>query len=306
MAEILALAPACKDYVWGGENLQTRWGKNSSLSPLAECWELSFHPDGLCMVASGPQAGKTLCEVVTAQDIGKNAAKFPFFPVLIKFLDAKQNLSVQVHPSDEYALQNENSFGKTEAWYILDAVDGAGIYCGFRRQMTKVEVETAIQNGTLTDYLQFIPVKKGETYFIPSGTVHAIGAGITLCEIQQNSNLTYRVYDYGRLGADGKPRALHVEKALSVMDFSPYRNPLFESKEEDKLLCRCAYFSAYEVDARVTRKFQTNGDSFHAITVVDGDGWIGELPAKKGQTFFVPAGYGEYCVSGIKYILVRV
>lgn len=306
MTEIVALTPAYKNYIWGGENLKTKWGKETTIAPLAESWELSFHPDGPSVIASGQHKGKKLCDVATKQDVGKKAATFPFFPVLIKILDAREDLSVQVHPSDAYALKNENSFGKTEAWYVLDAEEGAGIYCGFRNNVTKEEVAVAIQTGTLTDKLQFIPVKQGQTYFIPSGMVHAIRGGLTICEIQQNSNLTYRVFDYNRLGADGRPRELHVEKALAVMDYSPYCNPTFTANGEDCLLCRCDYFSAYEVCAYQSRTFCTDGESFHAITVIDGNGKVGDLSAKKGQTFFVPAGYGEYCVSGIKYILVRV
>ena len=199
---ILKLYPECKDYIWGGEKLKEKYGKQTHKTPCAESWELSFHNDGLTRLFSG----KTLVESVAEMDLGENVNVFPFFPVLIKFIDAKENLSVQVHPSDEYALANENSFGKTEMWYIVEAEKGAGIYLGFNRDVTKEEYETAIKEKRLTELLNFYEVKAGECYFIPSGTIHAIGKGCLICEIQQNSNLTYRVYDYCRKDKNGKER----------------------------------------------------------------------------------------------------
>ena len=198
--EISKLYPEYKDYLWGGEKLKTKYGKQTDKTPCAESWELSFHKDGLTRLSNG----KTLAETATETDLGTNCKKFPFFPVLIKFIDAKQDLSVQVHPSDEYALKHENSFGKTEMWYIVEAEKGAGIYLGFNRDVTQEEYETAIKENRLTELLNFYDVKAGECYFIPSGTIHAIGKGCLICEIQQNSNLTYRVYDYGRKDKDGK------------------------------------------------------------------------------------------------------
>ncbi len=197
--KIEKLIPTCKDYLWGGNKLKEKYGKCTVCDPCAESWELSFHTDGKTLLLDG----KTLEETVTDFEMGNNIQNFPFFSVLIKFIDAKSNLSVQVHPSDEYALTHENSFGKTEMWYIVEADEGAGIYLGFNRDVTAEEYERAIKENTLTDLLEFYSVKSGECYFIPAGTIHAIGAGCLICEIQQNSNLTYRVYDYGRRDKNG-------------------------------------------------------------------------------------------------------
>ena len=216
--EIVKLIPECKDNIWGGMKLKEKYGKQTEKNPVAESWELSFHKDGPTRLESG----KTLQETVTETDLGENCKGFPFFPMLVKLIDAKQDLSVQVHPSDAYALKNENSFGKTEMWYIVEAEEGAGIYLGFKQDVTQEEYEKAIENTTLTDLLNFFEVKAGDCYFIPSGTIHAIATGCLICEIQQNSNLTYRVYDYGRRDKNGNLRELHVEKALKVTDLNKY------------------------------------------------------------------------------------
>ena len=212
------LYPACKSIIWGGDRLKRYYGKKTAADPLAETWELSFHKDGKCTL----EDGTPLCEAVSEADLGENCKSFDVFPVLVKFIDANAKLSVQVHPSDEYALKHENSLGKTEMWYIVDADEGAGIYLGFKEDITREQFESSIKDKTLSDYLQFIPVKAGECYFIPAGTIHAICEGCLICEIQQNSNITYRVYDYGRVGADGKERELHVEKALDVTNTKKY------------------------------------------------------------------------------------
>lgn len=286
-SKIYKLYPECKDYLWGGERLKEEYGKITDKTPCAESWELSYHKDGQTAVFDG----RLLKDVVTKDELGKNCERFEFFPVLIKFIDAKQNLSVQVHPSDEYALKNENSYGKTEMWYIVDATDGAGIYCGFKRDTTKEEFLNCINGGgKVEDLLNFIPVKRGESYFISAGTVHAIGSGCLICEIQQNSNLTYRVYDYGRVGADGKPRELHVEKAVNVIDFNKYTPVVFDEKSEDtseKKLAECEYFSVKKVEVD-GEKVIFNGDSFTCVTFTDGAGNINGEQFKKGDSFFVP------------------
>ena len=232
--KIEKLYPECKDYIWGGTKLKTEYGKITTKTPCAESWELSFHKDGLTKLSNG----KTLAECVSAKDLGENTKNFPFFPMLIKFIDAKQDLSVQVHPSDDYALKNENSFGKTEMWYIVEAEEGAGIYLGFNKDVTKEEYEKAIKENRLTELLNFYKVKAGDCYFIPSGTIHAIGKGCLICEIQQNSNLTYRVYDYGRKDKFGNERELHVDKALKVTSLNK-----FAPVEFFDCLGKCKYFT---------------------------------------------------------------
>lgn len=291
--KIEKLYPECKDYVWGGNRLKEEYHKITEKTPCAESWELSFHPDGESKLANG----KTLKECVSHQEIGENAAAFPFFPVLIKLIDAQSNLSVQVHPSDEYALKNENSFGKTEAWYIVDADEDAGIYLGFKKAVSEQEFMLALKENRFTELLNFYPVKKGECYFIPAGTVHAIGAGCLIYEVQQNSNLTYRVYDYGRTDKNGKPRELHVEKALAVANREKCE-PQIRTAKDGETLVSCDYFTAKSVKVQGEKIWKGMQKSFQCFTCVRGEGEIDGQKAKQGESFFVPSGYGEFVLNG--------
>ena len=214
---ILKLKPSCKDYLWGGTKLRTEFGIKSEKETLAESWELSCHPDGPSYIANGEDAGKTLEEYIKIHGkeiLGTDCEAFKQFPVLIKFIDAKKDLSIQVHPDNKYALKNEGQYGKTEMWYVVEAEEGASLYYGFSREVSEEEFEKRITDHTLTEVLNKVQIHKGDVLFIDPGTIHAIGAGCLIAEIQQNSNVTYRVYDYGRKGPDGKERELHVEKAL--------------------------------------------------------------------------------------------
>ena len=315
--EVVKLRPYIKEIVWGGNTLRG-YGKVSDGKNIAECWELSLHKEGSSIIDSGELKGKALADVLTKEDYGKNCEKFPFFPTLIKLIDADRELSVQVHPSDEYALKNENSFGKTEMWYILEAKKGAGIYLGFKRDTTKEEVEQKIKDNTLVDLLNFIEVKPGDCYFVKSGTVHAIGGGITLFEVQQNSALTYRLYDWGKLGMDGKPRELHIDKSLKVMNFKKFKPEVFKRP----LLGECDYFSTFEVEigkekggqeeiapiasAAATRTFLYNEKSFISITFVEGGGLVNDISYAKGDTFFIPAGKKAFIKGNGKYLLTTI
>lgn len=298
MKNVYKLVPEYKDYLWGGEKLKTDYGKQTDKTPCAESWELSLNPHGLTKV----EDCKTLAEVLTPEKTGKNCEKFEFFPVLIKFIDAKQNLSVQVHPSDDYALKYENSYGKTESWYIVEAEEGAGIYCGFKRDTNKEEFLQSLASGEVENLLNFIPVKKGDCYFIPSGTVHAIGAGCLILEIQQNSDLTYRVYDYNRRGADGKLRELHVDKAVKVINFNKYEPKLFASGENPRVITECDYFRSRELvlNGGFTEK---NANSFTCVTVTDGSGEINGEKFIKGDSFFVCADT-EYTLKGTGKVIL--
>lgn len=298
MKNVYKLVPEYKDYLWGGEKLKTDYGKQTDKTPCAESWELSLNPHGLTKV----EDGKTLAEVLTPEKTGKNCEKFEFFPVLIKFIDAKQNLSVQVHPSDDYALKYENSYGKTESWYIVEAEEGSGIYCGFKRDTNKEEFLQSLASGEVENLLNFIPVKKGDCYFIPSGTVHAIGAGCLILEIQQNSDLTYRVYDYNRRGADGKLRELHVDKAVKVINFNKYEPKLFASGENPRVITECDYFRSRELvlNGGFTEK---NANSFTCVTVTDGSGEINGEKFIKGDSFFVCADT-EYTLKGTGKVIL--
>ncbi len=282
--KIQKLIPECKDYVWGGNKLKEAYGKISEKTLVAESWELSFHKDGLTKTENG----LALTTQLTKEELGSNLSGFEFFPVLNKFIDAKQNLSVQVHPSDAYALKNENSFGKTEMWYIVEAEEGAGIYLGFNRDVTSEEYKRAIEQNKLTELLNFYKVKAGECCFIPAGTVHAIGAGCLIYEIQQNSNLTYRVYDYGR------GRELHIEKALTVSNLNKHENITLKGEA----LGVSKYFTVTKLLCAQKRDLQTDGKTFHCLTIVKGEGEVEGLLVKKGDSLFVPANYGKYTLTG--------
>ena len=286
--DILKLTPACKDYIWGGTKLKKGYGKTAATEKIAESWELSFHKDGPSMVGD-----EYLKDVVTSKQLGKNVDGFEFFPTLIKFIDAHDNLSVQVHPSDEYALKNENSYGKTEMWYIVEADDGAGIYFGFNRTLSTEEYEKAIKDGSITDLLNFVPVKAGDCYFIPSGTVHAIGKGCVILEIQQNSNLTYRVYDYKRKDINGNERPLHIEKALVVSN----KHKMTVKKRKGETLGISKYFTVRKLDVKL-KTLKTDGSTFMCVTCVKGSGEIDFKPFKAGDSFFVPADYGTFTIKG--------
>ena len=292
------LIPTCKDYIWGGQRLKTDFGIQSGLNPLSEAWVLSCHPDGPSVLADGPDKGMTLrawLDKAGKEALGTACEAFEDFPMLIKLIDAKKDLSIQVHPSDAYALEHEGQYGKTEMWVVLDAEPGASLYYGFDREVSLEEFSSRVSDGTLTEVLRKVPVKPGDVFFIPSGTLHAIGAGLVIAEIQQNSNVTYRVFDYGRLGADGKPRPLHVEKALAVTDRRPA--PALDFGDH---LGDCRYFTTdgYQGDFRG----DCDGTSFHALLFTDGQGSLtcgGETrEVRKGQCWFLPAGSGEYQVSG--------
>lgn len=294
MKKIYKTVSVAKDYLWGGNKLRN-FGKNSDRDRIAETWELSFHKNG----PSGTESGKLLSEVLGKEDLGKNCEAFSDFPVLVKLIDSEEDLSVQVHPGDAYALEKEHSFGKTEMWYIVAAEKGAGIYLGLKDKTDPETFRKACEGGTVTDLLRFYEVKPGESYFIPAGTVHAIGKGVTLCEIQQSSDLTYRVYDYKRKGADGKERELHLDKAMEVIDFSATTVPSFSAEtKEGRLLGASRCFTAYEKKIAGTTEGETGKNSFAAYTFISGKGTIDGLPYSAGDTFFVAANSGKFVISG--------
>jgi len=299
------LGPAFKDYLWGGTKLKTLYNKKSEFDIVAESWELSAHKDGQSIVMGGEYDGLTLNEYIEKagkQILGTNAENFEYFPILIKFIDAQGSLSVQVHPDDEYALANEGEYGKTEMWYILDCEEGATLYYGFTKDVTKQEYEEAIRNNTLTEILNAVPVHKGDVFFIEAGTVHAIGAGIIICEIQQNTNTTYRVYDYNRKDKDGNTRPLHIEKAVEVSNLkkSPELKPV--SDDRDVVLAQCKYFTVRRLRVEESMEIDIDKSSFHSLIVAEGSGKVmlnGEkTQMNKGDSIFVPAQNGKYTIEG--------
>ena len=224
----LLLRPSGKDYLWGGSRLNDEFEKGIDLSPLAETWECSTHPDGPSYVVGGEFDGRELAEVLREHPeyLGERHEGENKLPILIKFIDAKKDLSVQVHPTDEFAREYENGqLGKTEMWYVLDAGKEASLLYGLKRDCSADEMRKAITDGTVMNYLQKVPVKKDDVFFIEAGTIHAICAGALVAEIQENSNLTYRLYDYDRVGKDGRKRELHVDKALRVANLKSSAEP---------------------------------------------------------------------------------
>ena len=301
---VFKLRPSCKDYLWGGHRLVDEYGKEYEGEILAETWELSCHPDGPSTIVNGAYAGKTLEEYIEEagkEVLGKNCRRFRDFPILIKFIDAKQNLSIQVHPDNRYALKNEGQYGKTEMWYVMDAGKDAFLYYGFKKEISKEEFARRIQEDTLLEVLNAVPVQKGDVLFIESGTIHAIGEDILIAEIQQNSNVTYRVYDYGRVGKDGKKRDLHIEKALAVTN----RVPLIKSKSSYPHVADCDYFTVdkLNLDGQMMRRMEgyVSEESFVSILILDGEGTVScgdEVTYKKGDSLFLPAGSGTYVIEG--------
>ena len=310
------LTPAFKDYLWGGTKLREVYGKPCDFDKVAESWELSTHPAGESRVDGGEYNGLTLSQYFqqVPQALGKNAAAFESFPVLIKLIDAKDPLSIQVHPSDEYALRVEGEYGKTEMWVIVDCEPGAFLYFGVNRPVSKEEFRQRIEDNTVLEVLNKVEVHPGDVFFIQAGTIHAIGAGILICEIQQNSNCTYRVYDYDRRGADGRPRELHIEKALDVCRLEPSdtASRLGEVKAlaggTVQQLGACKYFSTEKLIVEEALTLEVGEDSFVSLLATDGSGWVegpeNKLAFRAGDSLLVPAGAGRVRVTG-RAVLVK-
>jgi len=306
--EIMKLIPSGKDYLWGGTRLKSEYGKNIDITPLAETWECSVHKDGTSIIENGTFKGRTLAETLRAnpQFNGKNNGKN--FPVLIKLIDAEKDLSVQVHPDDEYAIKNEGESGKTEMWYVLDADENSEIVYGFENEVSADEVRNALSDGTFSSLLHHEKVKKGDAFFIPPGTVHAIGKGIVVAEIQENSNVTYRIYDYNRTDKDGKKRKLHIDKALDVMKLSPSVNSRGDTDCTDcflyssEMICSCSYFEVKKIGVKRSYSFNVRGDSFQVVLCIDGNGTIssdsGRYRLNRGDCFFIPASCGDCTLRG--------
>ncbi|KSV60635.1 type I phosphomannose isomerase catalytic subunit [Acetivibrio ethanolgignens] len=308
---ILKLKPSCKDYLWGGHRLVEEYGKEYDKAVLAESWELSCHPDGPSVIENGIYAGKTLRQYIDEEGrevLGRNCRSFCDFPILIKLIDAKDKLSIQVHPDNAYALKKEGQYGKTEMWYVMDAGENAFLYYGFQREISREELERRIYDETLTEVLNAVPVQKGDVFFIEAGTIHAIGGDILIAEIQQNSNVTYRVYDYGRTGKDGKTRELHIKEALEVTN----RKPSVKNSRCLPHVAACDYFTVdkLNLDGELIKRVEGRvlEESFASILVLEGAGAIssqGEvLTFKKGDSLFIPAGSGDYTIEGCCEALV--
>lgn len=316
----MKLKAPVKDYIWGGTKLRDEFGKasgNEDISRFAESWELSSHPDGESIIDGGEYDGRTLSEFLTENPAALKVGNTEFseFPVLIKLIDAKDDLSVQVHPDNDYARKYEGDNGKTEMWYIIDCDEGAELIYGFKNKITKEEFQKALEENTILEMVNRVKVHKGDVFFIKPGTLHAIGGGILIAEIQQSSNVTYRVYDYGRVGDDGKPRELHIQKALDVTRTEPAEGAFGKPEKlilSDKCrteyyqLCSCEYFTAFRYDVDGSFKAESSGEAYH-ILVIDGEAEISGIPAEKGSSIFVPAGSDMIDIKGrCSIILTRI
>lgn len=305
--QIFKLKPYCTKAIWGGKNLNLKYGKKD-YEDVAEAWELSGYRGKESTAASGVNVGATITQLVEKYGkvafLGTKAEGYDKFPLLIKFIDAASPLSIQVHPSDENAKLLGVDGGKTEMWIICDCEDGAYLYFGAKEQLSPELFRSSILDGSITDYLNKVPVKKGDTFFIKAGTIHAIGAGITICEIQQTSDTTYRLYDYKRKDKDGKERELHIEKGIIASNLTPVTD-FYEKGVKDGCelkLVSCPFFNVSRIELDGIAEINVDTSSFAALTVTEGEGRIvcadDSIFVKMGDTVFAPAGSGKVVFNG--------
>ena len=304
-----------KSRIWGGENLCRIFGKENGGENIGETWELTVRDDEMSNIVNGEYAGMPLGEYIGGDKsvLGTKCAG-ERFPLLIKFIDAQDKLSVQVHPDDDYAAANEKDPGKTEMWYILDAKEGAKIVYGLADGVSRDDFAKAVAEGNIDSAMGYTPVKKGETYFIPSGMLHAIGEGIIIAEIQQNSDLTYRVYDYDRRDSEGKTRELHVEKSLAVVkpftedEVNAIRFEAKDSEDNEETLAHCRYFRVKKLAIKGERSLFASEESFASLLCISGEGKIchegKNYSVKAGDSYFIPASMKEYTVDGELEVII--
>ena len=292
----ILFSPATRALIWGGTALLERWGKKADTPTVAECWELSSYPGSESTVTGGCFDGQKLSELVEKEpELFGGAVRGGDFPILVKLIDAAKDLSVQVHPDEAYARAHGAAHGKTEMWYVAEATPDAAIYYGFARDVSRKEVEESIRDNTVTSLLRRVPVRRGDTFFVPAGTVHALLGGVTVVEVQQNSDVTYRVYDYDRRDADGNPRQLHVAQALDVMHYtaSVVAPPAPAAAPAPGVgvrpLADCPLFSVSETIIDGGRYAVTPEEGFVTFTITDGEGsFVGGEKILRGQTWMIP------------------
>jgi mannose-6-phosphate isomerase class I len=306
--DVIALEPVLKENIWGGSRLVTEFHYREEGSGLGECWGISAHPHGDCKIAEGPYQGKTLSWLYQEHRELFGNIKSPEFPLLVKIIDAKDKLSIQVHPDDAYAKEHENgSLGKTECWYVMDCPENAELVIGHNAK-TREELAEMVHAGRYEELIRRVPVKKGDFVQIIPGTIHAITEGMLILETQQSSDVTYRVYDYGRL-MNGKPREIHVEQSIAVTnvpDEADKKGLLHTqnlAKNELHELISCEYYRVWKLD--LAGSFTMKQDfPFLLLSVLEGEGRIGELAIKKGDHFILPTGYGNVFLSGTMELIL--
>ncbi len=291
--QIYKMNPVFKEYLWGGSKLKEAYGKNSPYEIMAESWEIASHKNGETTVCGGKDNGLTIKELIQKYKeklLGDRIYNESYnkFPLLIKLIDARDNLSVQVHPNDEQAAKLEKGeLGKTEMWYVMEAEKGAGLIYGFKKDITKEQFKTAIEDNTLMNYVNFVECQKGDCFFIPAGMLHAIGKGLLIAEIQQNSDTTYRVYDYDRRDANGNARELHIDKAVEVTNCSATDVNLKSPKSG--ILAQCKYFTTEKINLHGEHKIEVSKDRFEILIICEGNVIANGTTYKNGDTLLVPA-----------------
>lgn len=320
--EPMLLQPVGKETIWGGDRLKNEFHKSFNIENLGETWECSVHSHGSSVVVNGEFRGQSLKSVLAAHPefMGSKVPDGEELPILVKFIDAKQDLSLQVHPDDDYSSKNEQQKGKTEMWYVMDAVPGSRLVHGFMHKMTKKLLLEALADGSILEQIQQVEVKDGDVFFTPAGTIHGIGAGCLIAEIQENSDVTYRVYDYDRLDKNGQKRELHLDKALEVMNYSigeslkqKPRLVHYYPGSSREILCRCKYFDTEKIKVTKGMAFSVLDTSFQVLLCLDGEAGIETsayskpLRFKKGDCIFLPAGLGRCFVIGeCEFLKVRI
>lgn len=314
----MKLSPVYKDYLWGGHELEKLYGKAGDGACTAESWELCCLPEGESVVKNGQYKGQSLGDIFKQNPsfVCPEFREDDRFPILIKFIDAMKNLSIQVHPSDDTAKREQGEEGKAEMWYVISAKPHAYLYYGLNRELPKEKLYEKIKDGSICDVLNKVEVHAGDVFFIHPGTIHAIGAGMVIAEIQQSSNTTFRIYDYLRKDKDGNYRQLHIERAIEVIDRKPIvPSQVFDNNEvrlKEGRLCRlfeCSYFSVLRIENWGGKiKFWCDRSSFHSLLVVKGNGYL-EFRGRRydftaGDSIYIPAGMGEYYIHGRHEILM--
>lgn len=312
--------PCYKSYLWGGARLKTKYGKADAPEITAESWELSGHGDGMSAVLGEGSTELTLFDLAQMnKEIywGKKCLDYECFPILVKLIDAEHNLSIQVHPSDKSALIERGEQGKIEAWYVVDCKPDSCIYYGFSQTMTKDEFVQEAKCGKISERLNCVHVKKGDAFLVSPGTIHAIGTGVILAEVQQSSNTTFRVYDYNRRDSSGKLRPLQIERASEILCYDailPSRCrstgqvsfPEFTMTE----IASCDRFSMFRLDIFGCLRWKCDGSSFQHLLCIDGEGEIisdnRPYAIKKGESYFMPAALGEYFIQGRCRVLLTM
>lgn len=315
---IVKLSPSFKDYLWGGTKLKMNYDKQTDMNPLAESWEISTHPDGPSYINNTDQTLSEYIDMKGRSVLGSRGKNFNRFPILVKFIDANRDLSIQVHPQDDYALIHENEYGKTEMWYVLEATPEASVYYGVKEDISRQTYKEAIENNTILDVLNKVSVKKGDVIFVEAGTIHAIGAGIVVCEIQQNSNTTYRVYDFNRKDKDGNLRELHIDQAIEVSNLGK-QDTNFEAQGEwhdeggyrQRTLVTCPYFTTDEIELDSQKCYSLSEKSFEGIVVVEGTLELktddNQIKLNKGESAFIDAATQDIIISGEgRYLSIKV